>query len=355
MSELVGLLLAGSAPGGELSEIAGRSAVQALPVANRPLIAHALEAMRDCDIREVGVLVSPDTLGEMEALAGDGSEHGLQVGYIPDSARPGLVPALAAAASFVGERSVLVYRGDGLLTGPLAPAAEEFRRIGPDAMLLAVRPPRHAGGALAGRRLLHLVGDRTLPRSEHVLAGAHFFTAPVVEAATRLLAAGGRPTIAEALGVVLDEGGDIETRWVDGWWHCDGTVDRLLEANRIVLDTLETSLDDVDVSAAHIEGRASIHPTAVLERSTVRGPAAIGAGAVLLDTFVGPYTSIGDNVRLEGAEIQYSIVLPGATIRHPGGRLESSLVGPEATIGRDFALPAALRLRVGRRADVSLS
>src|SRR5205823_3753618 len=137
---------------------------------------------------------------------------------------------------------------------------------------------------------------------------------------------------------------------LDGGWRYDGTVDGILDANRLALDELKRGRIGADLTSASVQGRVQIHPTAMLYGAKIRGPAYIGPEAVLSETYVGPYTSIGAGVRLEGVEIEHSIVLRHAAIRFPGRRIEGSLVGEGAQIGRDFSLPSALRLRVGRGA-----
>ena len=138
-------------------------------------------------------------------------------------------------------------------------------------------------------------------------------------------------------------------------WHYDGTVDGVLEANTIALDGLKRGRVGVDLSNATVQGRVYIDPSAELSGVKLRGPVYIGAGARITETYVGPYTSIGAGVALEGVEIEHSIVLPGAQIRYPGRRLEASLVGEGAQIGRDYTLPSALRLRVGPGSQIRLS
>jgi glucose-1-phosphate thymidylyltransferase len=98
-----------------------------------------------------------------------------------------------------------------------------------------------------------------------------------------------------------------------------------------------------------------IHDAATLESTIVRGPAIIGPGVRLRDAYVGPYSSLSADVVVEGAEVENSIILPGARISHLGIRLESSVVGAGAKICRDFRLPKALRLHVGEGAQVSVS
>jgi glucose-1-phosphate thymidylyltransferase len=149
---------------------------------------------------------------------------------------------------------------------------------------------------------------------------------------------------------------------VDGWRCNRGNVDDLLELNHIALDGL--SREPVDGAGAtappavfggnRIEGYVDVHPTACVQSSVIVGPAAIGPGAQVLDAYIGPYTSIGSDVRIEGAEVERSIILPGASIMHIGGRLVGSVVGRDARVFRDFSLPRALRLNVGDGGEVSL-
>ena len=150
-------------------------------------------------------------------------------------------------------------------------------------------------------------------------------------------------------------GGGSEQVEIDGAWLYDGTVEGVLDANSVALDSLKRGRIGADHSNASIQGRVSIHPTAVLEGAKIRGPVSIGPEARVIETYVGPYTTIGASVELEGVEIENSIVMPGAQIRYPGRRLEASLVGEGAQIGRDYTLPSALRLRVGPGADIQLS
>jgi glucose-1-phosphate thymidylyltransferase len=138
-------------------------------------------------------------------------------------------------------------------------------------------------------------------------------------------------------------------------WRCyTGDVQDLLEMNRIVLDEVEREVDETDEGGNRIHGRVVVHPTAHVEHSVIRGPAIVGAGARVVDAYIGPYTAIGEGARIEGAEIEHSIILEKASILHIGGRLEASVVGRGAKVYRDFSLPRALRLQVGDDVEVAL-
>jgi glucose-1-phosphate thymidylyltransferase len=149
-------------------------------------------------------------------------------------------------------------------------------------------------------------------------------------------------------------GGTVSARQVGDWWRFRGRPDALLEANRFALAGLKPAPLPTGLVNTHVQGVVKIHPSARLRNAVVRGPAVIGAGACLQDAYVGPYSSIGEDVVIEGAEIEHSIILAGASIRHLGGRLEASVVGPGARVFRDFRLPRAMRLNVGEGARVSL-
>jgi dTDP-glucose pyrophosphorylase len=206
--------------------------------------------------------------------------------------------------------------------------------------------------------LEHQRGEESLLRA----AGEALGPGPVlVHLTDSLLPAGFAPQRATAytsaghvIAYPLGEPG-AERVELDGVWRYDGTIDGVLEANSFALDDLKRARIGADMTDASVQGRVSIHPTALLQGAKIRGPVSIGPEARIVETYVGPYTSIAAGVELEGVEIENSIVLPSAQIRFPGRRIEASLVGAGAQIGRDYTLPSALRLRVGPGADIHLS
>jgi glucose-1-phosphate thymidylyltransferase len=310
MPDLRGLILTG---GGEsdpeaLALLGGPA--WTLPVANRPLLAHAIAGLRSAGARRTIVAGAQVPLGR---------------GLTPLELDPGtgIAGALAAAASDLGGAPVLVHRADGFVVGARMPEAP----VGLGAVLVAPE------GADPDRAPAVVIGP-----------GA-------AEVAALLPPEAG---IAALLDALVRAGGEVAVHTLPGAWRYGGRADCLLEANRLVLDALERRVSDADLSTARIEGRVSVHPTAVVERATVRGPAIIGAGASVVDSFVGPYTAIGDRVELDGAEVENSILSPGVRVRHVGTRIEASVIGPDATIERDFGLPAAMRVRVGRGAQVTV-
>ena len=347
-----GLLLAASTRDDELTALAGARAAHRLPVANRPLLSYGLAAMDACGVEDVAVIVSPRTATDVRGLLTSGADGRLRIGCIDAGEPRGLVHALRAATDFLDGGPVMVHLGDALVAQPLPPLFDELARSGADALVLIRNAAEFTGDSAAQARPLRLVTDKPVPPAEQALAGVFVLGPAAIDAALALPDAAG---IAEIVRAIDTAGGKLETRMTNGSWKYTGEVDGLLAANRMVLDQIAPDLAGCDLSQARIEGRVQIHPTAVVERSTIRGPAVIGPRAVLQDAFVGPYSAVGAEVRLEGAELEHSIVLDHAVIRHIGHRLEDSLVGSGATVTRDFAFPSGLRLRVGRRAEVLLA
>jgi len=347
-----GLLLAASTRDDELTALAGGRAAHRLPVANRPLLSYGLAAMQASGVEDVAVIVSSGTAEDVRGLLAGSTDGMMRIACLDAGEPQGLVHALRAATHFLDDRPVMVHLGDALVSQPLPPLFDELAVGAADAIFL-VRNASEFGGQMPtlGVRPLRLVDDKPVPPGEQALTGVFALGPAAVDAALALPDDAGVTEIVRAVG----DTGRLETRIVNGAWKYTGEVDGLLAANRMVLDTIEPELAGCDLSQARIEGRVQVHPTAVIERSTIRGPAVIGPRAVLQDAFVGPYSAVGTEVRLEGAELEHSIVLDHAVIRHIGHRLEDSLVGSGATVTRDFAFPSGLRLRVGRRAEVLLA
>ncbi len=296
----------------------------------------------------LGLVLAPAPDGDdvAQRLSGQ-SRYALPVGGLA-LARRAVRDVRAAGAERVllaGDAALGLDVGPGAESAPLA-AALHAAAAHPGPLLL------HAGDGFAGEALLPAV--RTLGRQPIVLTDAG--GAPVALLAQRLPA--DARDLAELIARLEADGPSALARAIPGAWRYADTEESLLEGNRLALDALP--LGDVRAAAsgpdeAQIEGRVVIHPSARLERTSVRGPALIGPRALLVDSFVGPYTTIGAGVRLEGAELEHSLVLEGASIRNLDRRLEASVVGRNAQVVRRFAVPASIRLRVGEDAEVSLS
>ena len=357
MTDLKGLILSGG-KGSRLRPITHTSAKQLVPVANKPVLFYGIEAMRDAGITEVGIIIAPETGGEIRAAAGDGDRFGVRITYIEQAAPLGLAHAVLTAEPFLGSSPFVMYLGDNLLRDGIADLVAAFRAERPDALILLtpVPDPEHYGVAeLDGSgRVARLVEKPAAPRGNLALVGVYMFTASVFDAARAIHpSARGELEITDAIQHLVDGGLDVDPHVVRGWWKDTGRVEDMLEANRLILDDLDERVDG-EVRDARVEGRVVIEAGAVVERATVRGPAIVGARSRVSDAYVGPYTAIGEDVTIAGAELEHSIVLSGSSIRGLEGRIEASLVGRNVTIGRSPGLPRAYRFVAGDNSEITI-
>jgi len=356
MEGLKGLILSGG-KGTRLRPLTHTSAKQLVPVANKPVLFYGLEAMAEAGIREVGVIVAPETGGEIREAAGDGSRFGLSIHYIEQEAPLGLAHAVLTAEPFLGSSPFVMYLGDNLLRDGIRRLVDTFRSEEPDALILLtpVPDPEHYGVAeLSDGRVTRLVEKPSEPRTDLALVGVYMFTPSVFEAARSIEPSGrGELEITDAIQALVDGGRRVDPHIVHGWWKDTGQVQDMLEANRLILDDLEERVDG-ELVDCRLEGRVVVEADARLERTTVRGPAIVGRGSHIADAYIGPFTAIGEEVRIRGAELEHSIVLSGSEISDLEYRIEASLIGRNVRIGRGPALPKAYRFVVGDNADVQI-
>jgi glucose-1-phosphate thymidylyltransferase len=352
-----GLILSGG-KGTRLRPLTHTSAKQLVPVANKPVLFYGIEAMAEAGIEEVGIIIAPETGGEIRAAAGDGSRFGVRIEYIEQDAPRGLAHAVLTAEPFLGDTPFVMYLGDNLLRNGIVALVDEFRSAQPDALILLtpVSDPENYGVAeLDGeRRVVRLVEKPKEPKTDLALVGVYMFTSAIFDAA-RSIEPSWRDEleITDAIQTLVDRGMRVDPHIVHGWWKDTGQVQDMLEANRLILDDLDERIDG-ELVDSRVEGRVVIEAGARLERTTVRGPAVIGAGSRLVDAYIGPYTAIGDNVTIESAELEHSIVMSGSRITQVDHRIEASLIGKDVTIARGPSLPKAYRFVVGDSADVQI-
>jgi glucose-1-phosphate thymidylyltransferase len=356
MEGLKGLILSGGR-GTRLRPITFTRAKQLVPVANKPVLFYGIEALAAAGIREVGIIIAPETGDEIREAVGDGSRFGVSVTYVEQEAPLGLAHAVLTAERFLGDSPFVMYLGDNLLRDGITDLVDQFRREEPDALILLtpVDDPWNYGVAeLDDGRVARLEEKPQQPRTNLALVGVYMFTPSVFEAARAIKPSGrGELEITEAIQHLVDSGRRVDPHIVRGWWKDTGQVQDMLDANRLILDDLEERRDG-ELVDSRVEGRVAIAAGARLERTTVRGPAIVGAGAHISDAYIGPYTSVGEDVVIERAEVEYSIVLGGSSVRDLAGRIEASLIGRNVAIARTPALPKAYRFVVGDNAEIAI-
>jgi glucose-1-phosphate thymidylyltransferase len=350
--------------GTRLRPITHTSAKQLVPVANKPILFYALESLAAARVVEVGIVVG-DTRDEVMAAVGDGSAWGLKVTYLPQDEPLGLGHCVLLAREFLGDDDFVMYLGDNLLRQGITSFVDAFeeeraRSVEPPAasILLAKVPDPHRFGVAeldGGGRLVGLVEKPEHPPSDLALVGVYLVDARIPDEVAALTPSWrGELEITHAIQGLLEKGLRVRTDVVEGYWKDLGELDALLEGNRLVLEAIESRVEGSVDAASRLEGRVVIEAGAEVVRSTVRGPAIVGPRTRIVDSFIGPFTSVAADCEVVGSEIEHSVILESSRIEGIP-RVIDSLVGKSASVVRSTTRPRATRLMVGDHSRVDLA
>ena len=355
-----GLILSGG-KGTRLRPLTYTSAKQLVPVANKPVLFFGIESIVAAGITEIGIVVG-ETKDEIRAAVGDGSRFGAEVTYIEQDAPRGLAHAVMIAEDFLQKDSFVMYLGDNLIAGGITSLVEEYEDLGCNCQILLAEVPNPQQFGVAelapdGETVKRLVEKPKEPRSNLALVGVYMFDHHIFESVHRIEpSARGELEITDAIQDLIDHGHSVHPHKVRGWWKDTGKVEDMLEANRIVMESLDLHRGPGQVDTkSTIEGRVALGEGVELKNSLVRGPVVLGDRVRLENAFVGPYTAIGDDCALESCEIENSIILAGSEIRDIPLRIDGSLVGRNVRITKTDFKPKAYRFILGDNSEVGIT
>ena len=345
------LILSGG-KGTRLRPLTYTTAKQLVPVANKPILGYVIDHIRDAGIKDVGVIISPETGDEVRRYIDGGRKWGIHVTYIPQSEPHGLAHAVSTAREYLKDDSFIMYLGDNLLSHGVKNALKKFRHEKPQALIFLkeVDNPRQFGVAKLDRKgtILKLIEKPKRPPSNLALVGVYIFSREIHDAISRIRPSfRGELEITDAIQELINMGHEVRSEILTGWWLDTGKKDDLLQANTVVLDEYikREVIGSVD-SRSQITGRVTIERGAFIKDSIIRGPVIIGKETEVTGSFIGPFTSIGDGVTITNSVIEHSVVLNNAFLSGIE-RLEDSLVGKNTKVIKKSTHHKALRLMVG--------
>jgi glucose-1-phosphate thymidylyltransferase len=356
-SELKGLVLSGG-KGSRLRPFTYTGAKQLVPIANKPILFYAIEALVGVGIDDIGVITG-DTGDQIRAALGDGSRFGARLTFIPQAAPSGIAHAVKIAEPFLGDSRFVVFLGDNFLRGGIKPFVQAFRDSEADAQVLLtpVENPQELGVALLDKdgRPVRLIEKPPKPPSNLAIVGIYMFGPRFFEVVQHVKPSPrGELEITDTIQRLIDLGADVRAETVRDSWIDTGKMGDLLAANRIVLEDITACRDGATVEGSEINGRVVLQPGASILNSVVHGPAIIGENTQIIESYVGPYTSVYHHCRLVETEIEASVVLERSIIESPGSRIHESLIGRDVTVRGASQKPKALRLVLGDNSAVQV-
>jgi glucose-1-phosphate thymidylyltransferase len=350
-------LIASGGRGTRLRPITHTRNKHLIPIANKPILHYAIEAAVGAGIREIAIVVNADS-DEVPKAIGDGSRWNARITYIPQETPGGLAQVVALAERYVGGDRFIFYLGDNMVVGGVKRFVDEFERSGCNCFLTLARvndPERFGVPEIRDGRIVGVEEKPKHPKSSYAVAGIYLYDSSIFEAVKAIRpSARGELEISDAHQYLIEKGKKVGYAEITGWWKDTGKPADLLEANRLVLDSIEREiLGDVD-PASMIAGKVRVGKGARVTNSVVRGPAVIGEGCVIEDAFIGPYTSVGDQTVIRKSEVEYSIILRECRVLDVGIRLESSILGNDVEVVEGTGKPRVHRFMIGDQSRVEV-
>lgn len=350
------LILSGGR-GTRLRPITHTSAKQLLPVANKPILFYGIEAVKEAGIKNVGIVVG-ETKNEIKNAVGRGKKWGINVTYIEQEKPLGLAHAVKISQDFIGDDNFVMYLGDNLIKDGITSLVKEFEKTRPNAQILLARvphPEQFGVVELKGKKVVRLIEKPKRPKSDLALVGVYMFDKNIFKAVNNI-----KPSwrneleITDAIQYLIAHNFTVRPHIITGWWKDTGKLEDILEANRILLDDLKTHVKGKVDKESELFGKVRIEKGAEIRKSVIRGPVIIGENSRIVNSYIGPFTSVYFKVTIENSEIEHSIILENSKIRDIK-RIEDSLVGQNVEILKSKAKPSAYRIMVGDSSRVEVT
>ena len=347
--------------GTRLRPLTYTGAKQLVPVANKPILWYGIESIVAAGITEIGIIISPETGGEVQEKTGNGDRFGAQITYIRQDEPLGLAHAVKVAQPFLGDVPFVMYLGDNLVQSELDLFIDKFKDNHLDALTLLceVENPSAFGVARVddAGKVLELIEKPKNPPSNLALVGVYLFSNKIHQAIANIQpSARGELEITDAIQYLIDQKEGVASHRLQGWWLDTGKKDDLLAANQIILDTcLESTHEGAIDNESKISGRVHVGEGSQVNNTMIRGPVTIGKNCKIQNCYIGPYTSIADNTNLIDIDIEHSVVLQGATLEGISDRIVDSLIGERAHLKAAPKRPKALRFMIGDDSKIELT
>lgn len=350
-------LIASGGRGTRLRPITHTRNKHLIPIANKPILHYAIEAAVDAGITDVGIVINADS-DEVPRAIGNGSQWGASITYIPQSKPGGLAQVVALAEDFIGKEKFIFYLGDNMVVGGVRRFMEEFLRSDCNCFLTLAKvkdPERFGVPEIRDGRIVSVEEKPEHPKSSFAVAGIYLYDFHIFEAVKAITpSARGELEISDAHQYLINKGFKIGFTEITGWWKDTGKPTDLLEANRLVLDNITPDIQGTVDDRSTVAGKVVVQAGARIVNSVVRGPAIIGAGCLIEDSYVGPFSSIGNNSVVIRSEVEYSIIFRECKILNVGIRLEGSILGNDVEIVEATGKPLVHRFMIGDQSRVEV-
>jgi glucose-1-phosphate thymidylyltransferase len=352
-----GLILSGGT-GSRLFPLTYSNAKQLIPLANKPILFRVIEAIRDAGINEIGIVVG-STADRIKDAVGSGDRWGVEITYIQQDQPLGLAHAVKVSEPFLDQDRFVMFLGDNVIEGGISPLIAQFAdsEWNSQIVLTKIDHPEQYGVAELGEdgRIVRLVEKPKVPPSNLALVGIYMFDHNIFKAVHEIKPSWrGELEITDAIQWLVNQDYAVHPYVHRGWWIDTGAPGDLLEANDLVLEEIKYGVEGYVDRESTVGRRVKIERGAEIINSVIRGPSIIGENARVVNSYIGPFTSVNHGVLIEDSEIEHSVILENSHIKDIGTRIQDSLIGRDVTISRSPIKPKALKLTLADHSKVGI-
>jgi len=353
-------LITAGGKGTRLRPITHTSNKHLIPLANKPMLFYAIEAVARAGITQVGIVVNPDTQDEIKKALGNGGPWGVHLTYVLQEAPLGLAHVVKVSQDFIENEPFVFYLGDNVIIESIQTLIDQFLKKNMNCILVLAKvkdPERFGVPELQDGKIVRIEEKPAHPKSPYAVTGIYIYDHHIFDAVHGIQpSARGELEISEAHQYLIDHGYKVGYSEITGWWKDTGKPEDLLEANRLILDRIVQPSNNggkVDHSS-DIAGKVILEKGAQIIKSQIRGPVIIGENTVVENSYIGPFTSIHHSCEIRNSEVEYSIVLENCHIIDAHTRIERSLLGREVEIVKCSTKPLTQKFIVGDQSRIEL-
>ena len=328
-----------------------------IPIANKIMLQYAIDYLKDAEIYEIGIIInSNDT--SINDVFGDGSGFGVKITYIEQDKPLGLAHVVKISQAFIGDDDFIFYLGDNILIGGLKSFIDDFKRMKSNCHLVLSKvsdPNRFGVAEVVNKRIVSIEEKPKHPKSDLAVTGIYLYDSNIFEAVNNIQPSErGELEISDAHQFLIEKGYDLSYSEITGWWKDTGQPSDLLDANRLVLDNIKTKIDaDVD-SLSNISGEVVVRKGCKIINSTIKGPTTIDDNTIIMDSYIGPFSSIGKSCIIKNTKIESSIIMEKCELDAVGIDIQSSLLGKSVKIISSNSKNNYMVLLLGDQSNIEL-
>ncbi|MFH1404760.1 MAG: glucose-1-phosphate thymidylyltransferase [Patescibacteria group bacterium] len=311
-----------------------------IPLANKPMLEHVIEKIVAAGIIDIIINVNQGEVEMMKSALGDGSKWNAKIEYLEQKGGArGVAHVVANAQEYLRGEKFLYFLGDNIILGSINRFVERFKNEELDCMLAfsRVKDPQRFGVPefdMSGK-LIKIIEKPEIPPSSFAVTGIYLYNEQYFEAFNTLVPSSRGEYEISDINTWYVNNGKTGYEEITGWWKDTGTPEALLEGNALILDDLDRDEFVVECEVpddVQIQGMVKIGKgTKINDGTLIRGPVVIGEDCEIEGSYIGPYTSIGNNVKIKNTEVEHSIIFSGATI-DTTRRIINSLIGLNASL-----------------------